>query len=67
MLMFFSYSNFQVKVESTIERLFENFIENYELDPTLPQLNRLQIVDFVKHGLSKLSTSYEVFHISGFK
>lgn len=51
---------FQVKVESTIEHLLENFLENHELDSTLPLLSRLQIVDFVKHGLSRLSTSYEV-------
>ena len=53
----------QVKVESTIEHLLENFLEHHELDPSLPQLNRLQIVDFVRHGLSKLSTSYEVLLI----
>jgi hypothetical protein len=60
MYLFSSSSYFQVKVESTIEHLLETFLENHELDTTLPRLNRLQIVDFVRHGLSKLSTSYEV-------
>lgn len=50
----------QVKVESAIERLLENFVENVELDSNLPRLNRVQIVDFVKHGLSRLASSYQV-------
>ncbi|XP_057372129.1 protein farnesyltransferase subunit beta-like [Daphnia carinata] len=57
-------SDEQVKVESTIEHLLENFLENHELDSTLPLLNRLPIVDFVKHGLSRLSTSYECLDAS---
>ena len=50
----------QVKVESAIERLLENFVGNVELDSNLPRLNRVQIVDFVKHGLSRLASSYQV-------
>ncbi|EFX85095.1 hypothetical protein DAPPUDRAFT_194107 [Daphnia pulex] len=57
-------SDEQVKVESTIEHILETFLENHEIDTTLPRLNRLQIVDFVRHGLSKLSASYECLDAS---
>lgn len=47
-------------MESVIEKLLEDFLENYELDLNLPRLHRPQIIDFVKQGLSRLSQSYEV-------
>ena len=49
-----------MKVESVIEKLLEDFLENYELDLNLPRLHRPQVIDFVKQGLSRLSQSYEV-------
>ncbi len=55
-----------MKVESVIEKLLEDFLENYELDLNLPRLHRPQVIDFVKQGLSRLSQSYEVI-IHSFK
>ena len=53
-------------MESVIEKLLEDFLENYELDLNLPRLHRPQVIDFVKQGLSRLSQSYEVI-IHSFK
>jgi len=53
--------NLQVKVEGCIERLFEIFLDAHGHDLTQkPELQRTLIVDYLSHGLSKLSQSYEV-------
>lgn len=50
----------QVKVEKTVQRLLDNFLERLEVDQAAPRLQARETADFVRQGLSNLSQSYEV-------